>query len=353
MASIRDVAKFAGVSTATVSNVLNGRSDRVSSDTRERVLAAVRQLKYRPTPLEHKQKAILTQNIGVVVPDLTEGPLVRHGYFRNVLDGVLETAALRAWSVTIFVQRMWDDVGNAVRRSYDGRCDGLILVAPQPGNEVVQTLQERGTPLVLVGSTPWLSNVSSVDLDNFAVGSQAARRLIALNHRRLAYLRYGYEQISSVERGEGFFREARQAGIADEDVLSIAVTHRNMAELDGENIVRQLLAMPDPPTGLFCWHDGLGLKVSNELARFGFRVPEQFSILSVDDAPEALEARPHLTSVKNPLHEIGKRAAKMLIDKLVEGGDAAEIVRFAPEWTVRESAGPAPARSINLSLGIS
>jgi DNA-binding LacI/PurR family transcriptional regulator len=66
-----------------------------------------------------------------------------------------------------------------------------------------------------------------------------------------------------------------------------------------------------------------------------------------------LEARPHLTSVKNPLHEIGKRAAKMLIDKLVEGGDAAEIVRFAPEWTVRESAGPAPARSINLSLGIS
>jgi LacI family transcriptional regulator len=121
MATIREVAKAAGVSTATVSNVLNGRLERVSTETQERVLATVRALKYRPTALEKNQKAILTQNVGVIVPDLTEGPLRRHNYFRNILDGVLESAALRGWSVTIFIERMWSfHRKNVERRRFGG-----------------------------------------------------------------------------------------------------------------------------------------------------------------------------------------------------------------------------------------
>jgi DNA-binding LacI/PurR family transcriptional regulator len=343
MANLRDVARVSGVSTATVSNVLSGRSDKVSPETRERVLAAVRALKYRPTPLEQNQKAILSQNLGVLVPDLTEGPLTRHGYFRNVLDGVLEAAALRGWSITIFVERMWDNVGHAVRRSYDGRCDGLIMVAPQPGNEIIQTLHERGTPLVQVGSTPWLSNVSCVDIDNRAVGAMAARHLIGLNHRSLAYVGHEREPVSSVERREGFFQEAIRSGICEKQIAWLVVPRRNdIGGREGELVVQQLLEMREPATGLFCWHDGLGLPVSKELAKRGCRVPEHFSIISVDDAPESLAAVPPLTTFRNPLHEIGKRAAKMIIDRLVDGLDTAEIVRFAPDLIIRESTGPAP-----------
>jgi LacI family transcriptional regulator len=343
MATIRDVAKSAGVSTATVSNVLNGRSERVSAETRERVLASVRTLKYRPTALEKNQKAILSQNLGVLVTDLTEGPLTRHGYFRDILEGALEASAMRGWSVTIFVQRMWYDVGQAVRRSYDGRCDGLIMVAPQPGNEIVQILQERGTHLVLVGSTPWLSNVSCVDIDNAAVGQQAARHLIDLKHRRLAYLSHGWEQVSSIERREAFFQEAKKAGIGD--VTHIAVTRSESVKTDAEIIVDRLTSERTPPTGLFCWHDGLGAPLVAELSKRGYPVPEKFSVISVDDAPEATEVTPQLTTFANPLREIGKRAAKMIIDRLTESRETTEIVRFSSELIVRESTGLAPSQT--------
>jgi len=343
MASIRDVARAAGVSPATVSNVLNGRTEKVSPETRDRVLATVRELRYRPTALEHRQKAILTQNLGVMVSDLTEGPLVRHGYFRNVLDGVLEGAALKGWSLTIFVQRMWYDVGQAVRRSYDGRCDALVMVAPQPGNEVVQLLSERGTPLVFIGSTPWVSGISLVDLDNEAVGREAARHLVGLKHRRLAYIGYENEQVSSVERREAFFREAAELGIPATQVHWVRVARIGEdASFDGELAVRQVLSMRSAPTGLFAWHDGLAGPLVQELMRFGRRVPEDFSVISVDDAPEALDVSPKLTTFSNPLHDIGRRAATMIIDRLTEGTEGVEFIRFSPRLILRESTGNAP-----------
>lgn len=346
MASIRDVARAAGVSPATVSNVLNGRSDKVSLETRERVLAAVRELRYRPTALEHRQKAILSQNLGVMVPDLTEGPLLRHGYFRNILDGVLEGAALKGWSLTIFVQRMWYDVGQAVRRSYDGRCDALVMVAPQPGNEVVQLLSERGTPIVFVGSTPWVCGISLVDLDNEAVGKEAARHLVQLNHRRLAYVGYEYEQVSSVERREAFFTEAAALGIPASRIHWVRVARIGEdATFGGEIAARQILAMPNHPTGLFGWHDGLAGPLVQELLRFGKRVPEEFSVVSVDDAPEALDVSPRLTTFSNPLHDIGRHAATMIIDRLVDGRETVESFRFSPRLILRESTATAPLPS--------
>jgi LacI family transcriptional regulator len=343
MANLRDVAKAAGVSVATVSNVLNGRLDRVSTETRERVLAAVRALKYRPTPLEKGQQAILSHNLGVLIPDLTEHPITRQGYFRNVLDGILEAAAFRGWSITIFVQRMWDDVGHVVRRSYDGRCDGIIIVAPQPGNEVVQTLSDRGSPVVQIGSTPWLPHVSSVDIDNLAVGARAAQHLIGLGHRNLAYVGHRSEQISSAERREAFFEEATRHGIPEPDLTFFAIPRERGGLSEAGYVARRIQELSDCPTGIFCWHDGLGVPLVNEFSRLGMRVPEQFSVLSVDDSPESETSSPPLTSFCNPLPEIGKRAARMIIDRLTEGMDAAEVVRFAPELIVRSSTGPAPA----------
>jgi LacI family transcriptional regulator len=342
MASIRDVARVAQVSTATVSNVLNGRSEKVSAETRERVLAAVRSLRYRPTPLEDKQKAILSQNLGVMVPDLTV-PLGSHEYFRKVLDGVMETAALRGWSTTIFVQRMWYDVGQAVRRSYDGRCDGLVMVAPQPGNEVVQHLHERGTLVVLVGTTPWLSGVSSVDIDNEAIGVAAARHLVSLRHKRLAYVGHQLEQVSSIERRESFFNEAKRLGIPEDRFQWIRPGHDERGS-DAERVVRELLSLADRPTGLFCWHDGLALPLLAELRLASCRVPEEVSVISVDDSPEDESSNPTLTSFRNPVSELGRRAAQMIIDRLVEGRDATEIVRYPSELRIRMSTGPAPAR---------
>src|SRR5580658_9729588 len=109
MSTIREVAKHAGVSVGTVSKVLNGSDTRVDPVARDRILASIRTLRYKPPPFEKHRKAVVNQNLGLIVPDLFEHPLLRHGYAHLLLDGVLEQSAFLGWSVTIFAATMWDD----------------------------------------------------------------------------------------------------------------------------------------------------------------------------------------------------------------------------------------------------
>jgi LacI family transcriptional regulator len=340
MATIRDVARVCGVSTATVSNVLNGRTDHVGTETRERVLAAVRELKYRPTALERKQKAILTRSLVLMAQDLTEAPLGRHGYFHNVLDGVLEVAAFRGWGVNLIVQNMWGDLKteDVIRRSYDGRCDGVIVVAPKVGNELVETLHQRGTPICLVGTTPWLDRVSCVDLDNVAAGERIASLFLALGHRRFAFIDLEREQQSGIERKRGFCRMIEAAGYAAEVILIPRDTP--VAHAASELAARG----PDRPTAIFCWHDELARNVIKALIEHGVRIPADISIAGVDN--EGTRNEPvGLTTIDNPVTALGKHAARLMIDRIEAGatGDAPEIFRYAPELVVRGSTGPAPA----------
>lgn len=344
MATIREVAKAAGVSTATVSNVLNGRSDRVSSATKDRVLAVVRQLKYRPTPMEKDQKAILAQNIGLLVPHLKATEVATNLYCRSILDGVLESAAVRGWSVTIFVQNLWYDTGKAIRRSYDGRCDGLILVAPQRVDEIVGSLVERGTPLLMVGSTPWFSGVSCVDIDNRQVGESAFRHLFNLGHRSFAFLSEGREQISSSERRAGFFDMARASKIPEERLFFESVSFQTNDLDGGAQYLRRLLSRPQAPTGIFCWHDGLATFFVRSAKHGGLKIPQDFSILAVDNYDESQTCEPPLTTFVNPLLDLGRRAGAIMVDALTNGSDEVQIVRLPSQMLVRESTGPAPIK---------
>lgn len=339
MATIRDVAKMCGVSTATVSNVLNGRTDHVGVETRERVLAAVRALKYRPTALERKQKAILTRSLVLMAQDLTEAPLERHGYFHNVLDGVLEVSAFRGWGVNLIVQNMWGDLKteDVIRRSYDGRCDGVIVVAPKVGNELVESLHQRGTPICLVGTTPWLDRVSCIDLDNVAAGERIANLFLALGHTRFAFMDSEREQQSGIERKRGFCRTIEAAGHRAEVILFPRETP--VSQTVAELAVRGA----DRPTAIFCWHDELARTVINGLIEQGIRIPADISVAGVDNDGVSASAI-GLTTIVNPVSTLGKHAARLMIDRLEAGtiADAPEVHRYAPELVVRGSTGPAP-----------
>jgi LacI family transcriptional regulator len=280
-----------------------------------------------------------------MVPDLTESPLTSNAYFRSILDGVLEVAAMSGWSMTIFAQRMWDNFGHTVRRSYDGRCDGLIMVSPEPGNEVVQTLHDRGTPLVLVGSTPWMGHLSCVDVDNVSIGVSAARYLVQLGHKTLAYVGNDREQVSSIERRVSFTEEAIRLGIPENRINWIAVPRHTRSGCEGEVLVNKIHESPTIPTGILCWHDGLAKPLVNSLIAAGFGVPRDFSVIGVDDSPEALHSSPSITSFTNPIFEQGKRAAKMIIERLIEGSHTEQVVRFSSNLVVRESTGAAPSDS--------
>jgi len=319
MATIRQVATLAGVSIGTVSKVLNGRDEKVDPAAKERILASIRTLRYRPPAFEQNQKATISENVGMVVPDLTERPLQRHGYVYGLLDGVLETSALRGWSVTIFADQMWSDVGTAVRRKYDGRCDTLIVVAPQPHRDLVRSLHERGAPIVQVGTTAWLDDVSSVDIDNHEVGRTVARHFLDLGHRRLGYLVDGREQMSSVERYAGF----REVG---GDTVQRLCIERDETH---EQFAHRLAGMGDQrPTALMGWHDGVLVRCIPAFLKVGLEVPRDLSLVGVDNCGESEVFGFGLTSMLNPLDVIGRRAAAMAIDRVLDPTLPREIVKL-------------------------
>jgi len=352
MATLRDVASLSGVSTATVSNVLNARHDRVSAETRERVLAAVRKLRYKPTALEKNQKAILTRNLGVVVPDITKHPLLLHGYFRECLDGIMEGAMFRGWSVTVFALKMWDDLGFAIRRTYDGRCDGLIVIAPSKDNETVSTLQERGVPLVLVGTTATKPGISSVDIDNEATGASIANYFVAEGHRKFAFVGDRKNVTACLERERGFSIALKSAGVR---IDSYQTFWRDSLPMDFDLLAKTISGMGDDrPTAIFGWHDNTAVRVLEALQNEGLRVPKDVSVAGVDGSPESRACRPTLTTVPQHLHTLGKRAVGMLIDRLGEDSIPDEVVRFSTELILAESSGPAPpAREKILTLNSS
>lgn len=336
MATIRDVAKLSGVSPATVSHVLHGRTERVSSDTRERVMSAVRALKYRPPALEDRQKAIRTNNIGFVASDLTLSPLSDY-FFTQVLDGALEVCAVNGFSLTIFIEQIWGKLGDHIRRNYDGRCDGVILLAPSAQYELVDHFTERGTPVVLVSNDLRKRGVSSVGAEDETMGRTAAEHLTRLGHQRFAYVTGDPMQEGSRRRCAGFMSYLAAHGVHERD--RIVVEGFSEWNIPRSGFIKELVDCPPEHryTGVFCWNDQLAAKVIGTMLEHGCRVPQDFSVIGVDDAPCARETSPAITTFRQPLQAIGRRASSVLIDRISNQDMPDEHVQFAAELIVRES----------------
>jgi DNA-binding LacI/PurR family transcriptional regulator len=228
---------------------------------------------------------------------------------------------------------MWDDVGNAVRRKYDGRCDGLIVVAPQPAHDIVPSLHRRGEPVVQIGSSAWLSNISSVDIDNHEAGRLVAQHFLDLGHKRLGFASQIREQISASERYAGFCSVAG------------ASTPRFLQDHDEpvEAVARRIVELgPQRPTAVMGWHDGTALPLVAEFRRLGLDVPGDISVAGVDNSWDARDVGIDLTTVDNPLHDIGVLAATMAIDRVLNPSLPSEIVKLVPVLIPRATTGPAP-----------
>jgi DNA-binding LacI/PurR family transcriptional regulator len=242
-------------------------------------------------------------------------------------------SALKGFSVTIFVEKMWDDVGHYMRRNYDGRCDGLIHIAPDSNSEVISSLQARGTPLVLVGTTAKLPNTASVDIDNESAGSQIAKHFLELGHSRLGFFGPAFSHCSGAEREKGFrtaIIENRPIGLV---YRSFGLQERSLRVPE---MVTEMLSAPrsEWPTAIFGWNDSTALEVRQELALRGVDV-SKMAFAGVDNNPEGVDA--DLTTVENPTYLLGKRAASLLIEHTVDHTLPNEVVRFPANLIVRAS----------------
>lgn len=345
MATIRDVAKLAGVSVATVSHVINGRTNRVGAQTRERVLEAIRELRYNPPARSSRGKIERNQTIVLALTDLGTESLIANHYVSQIVDGALLTCARRGYALTIVVERVWDEAGIAVRRTFDGKADGMLIAAPVQGDPINKVAAERGIPGVLIGTTSRHRRLSSVDIDNRAVGFRAATELIERGHRRLLYLTHGQDVVSSMERWDGFERGAQEHC----DDLQFFDFSEKVSLLTGhyEELLphlKVLLSGPQRPTGIFVWQSVLARKVLRAAESLGFKVPDDLSIITVDDSPSAIGLHPKLSTFRNPVRHLVIRATEHLIQLIENPETPNEVVKVATDFLENDTVGPAPTQ---------
>jgi len=311
LATIKDVAKASGVSTATVSYVLNNGPRRVVPATRARVQAAIDALQYHPSTMARGMGQKRLDCLGVVFPQPNPG-LVADSYFGTILDGIIQIATEQRQNVTLYTGLQW--CGAASLPAFrDRRVDGLLLVATLTDSGLVPALTEAGLPFVLINGASSDPRVSQVDIDNAEAAHAVVTHLAGLGHSRIALLGGQPNSPSTAPRRAGFMSAMESLGlpVTPEYLLEGAYTREW-----GRAGMARLLSLAVPPTAVFAGGDGIAAGAYTACADAGVSIPQQMSLVGFDDAPFAKDLAPALTTVRHPLHQIGATAATVLLDRL-------------------------------------
>ncbi len=302
--TIRDVARHAGVSIATVSRVMR-ESHGVRPATRARVLEAAHQLEYTPSQLGRQLAERRHAANGIVFPDLS-GP-----YYAEVVLGYEAVAAELGRSVLILSTHGRADADAAVREMA-GRCDGMVILGRTVGDDVIQALAARHTRLVLVARPP-IGSIHSVNAENHDSAVALTEHLLAEGVRRLCFV--GDPALSSdvAERWQGIQDTA--ARHRDEITVELVPAH-DFAESTGEAVAAAYLQRDDLPDAFACANDELALGLLGALRAAGVDVPGAVRVSGWDDVMAAQYAG--LTTVRQPMRELGATAARLL-DELIVG----------------------------------
>ncbi len=333
--TIEDVARHAGVSTATVSRVLN-QTDAVRAEPRAKVEAAVAALGYVPHAGARTMKLRRSGTIGAVFPT------VDNAIFAKAIDAL---------------QRRLTDVGHQLliaTNDYDQRTeerqaltllargvDGLLLCGCGQRPELIERLRQRAVPVVHVMTWPAPSDRICVGFDNARAMKQAVKYLIDMGHRRIAMLAgitHNNDRAAARVRG---FREALAA--ARISLPASSLVERRYGLDQARDGTRELMAADKPPTAIVCGNDVLAFGALLEAHRLGVAVPQQLSIIGFDDLEMARHLQPALTTVQVPAEAMWRTAADRLIAAL-KGEPLPRGVEVEVGLIVRDSTGPAPRR---------
>lgn len=340
-ATIRDVARLAAVSVATVSNVLNSTRS-VAADTRERVLKAVQALGYAPHAAARSMRGRSSGLIGLIVADIT------NPFFTALVRAVERAANAQGYAVVLCNSD--EDMAREERHLQllrTQRVDGIILAATGPRSSArAAALAMLRAPVVLVDRGLDELGLDAVVLDNRRAALEATRHVLGFGHRRVAMIGGPPTISTGGERLAGYREALLEAGIAYD---TARVRDAGFREQPAYDATRELLALPaaQRPTALFAANSLIAIGVMRAVADARLRCPEDVSVVSIDDFAWANAFRPRMTTVAQPVDAMGTAAVRLLMGRL-DGSAAAEAHKevMAPVLMVRDSCGtPAQARA--------
>lgn len=331
-AAIQDVAALAGVSVATVSRVLNGRPD-VSAKTRETVLRHIRELGY----VTNRSARALTRGqtglIGLTVPHM------RGDYFTEIIAGAAEALYERdARLVVCPTLHEHDRERSLLERLMRGTTDGALLIMPSESSAEMSALYQSGYPFVVIDPTvPMSADVPSVATANWSGGRVATEHLIALGHRHIGLITGPAHSTSSDDRIAGYHSALLAAGIPIDDAL---VDVGDFEIEGGFQAMQRLLGSRERPTAIFALNDQMAIGALRALRGAGLAVPGDVSIVGFDDIELSQVTTPSLTTVRQPLQEIGRVGADVLFRLINQQALDATRVELSTRLVIRDSTAP-------------
>ncbi|MPZ94040.1 MAG: substrate-binding domain-containing protein [Propionibacteriales bacterium] len=334
--SIKEVARHAGVSVGTVSNVLN-RPELVAEPTRQRVVASIDALGFVRNESARALRAGRSRTVGLVVLD------VANPFFTDIARGAEDVADANDMVVTLCNSA--EDLGRETRHLAhleEQRVRGVLITPVDTGSTRLDQLVHRGIPLVLVDRGSPQADRCSVAVDDVLGGRLAVEHLVATGHQRIAFVGgpMSIPQVSDRLAGASGAVEGTPTDLLTIETSSLSVQGGRDA---GEQLAR--LAVGRRPTGVFCANDLVALGLLQEMTRGGIQVPADVAIVGYDDIEYAAAAAVPLSSVRQPREQLGRAAAELLFDEINGSADHRhQHLVFEPDLVVRDSS-RLPARA--------
>jgi len=335
MVTIKDIAMEAGVSIGTVSRAINGEKG-MRKDTREKILAISRQLNYLPNLQARGLVANQPNAIGIVIPKSTEVAL-SNPYYTEILKGIEERAKQSGLYLVLSFAHDESFVGMYQQRL----AAGIIVVANRIDDRWIDEVYRAKVPLVLIPGDPSRKRIPSVDQDNVDGSVQAVRHLVALGHKRIAFINGPLDSKYSIDRLLGFRRAMEKYRLPIEKDVAI---NSDFGQQGGYENMKSLLLRKNRPTAVLMINDYSAIGALRAAKEMGFRVPEDLSIIGSGDIRFASMVEPALTTVKAPYREQGQKAVETLL-QVMRGKRVSQRHHVLPvELVIRNSTSRCLAR---------
>lgn len=337
--TLADVGREAGVSAMAVSAVLNGSNSsvRISEETQQRIRKAAADLKYRPNIAARALVNSRMNTIGAFI--VVEGLELNH-YFLEVFNGIIAGASQHKQNVTVFTLDTWSDAKEQLERAFDGRIDGMILIAPIVGGEFAEGMN-ASMPCVSLHANVDIEGVVNLESDEEKGAYDMVQLLVEKGHRRIMHLAGPRGLLGAERRIAGYQRALSEAGIESDESLLKSMAY---SDVEARSVMEKWLqdsSLEALPDAIFCANDQMALGCVEALSAAGVKVPEDVSVCGFDDTLVARVTVPPLTTVRQPLREMGMEAVSILLKRIDSDDspseDKPEPVVFLTELVVRKS----------------
>jgi len=337
--TIHDVARHAGVSPMTVSRVINAESN-VREETRDRVNASIKTLRYSPNLAARSLASADTVHIGILYANSTAS------YLSELLLGSLEQSSLSGCQLVLEQCEDLESERKAVQRLIAGGVDGVILPPPLCDSEdALKTVVSAGIPTVLVTSGRPAPGFSAVSINDFEAAREMTRHLLGLGHRRIGFINGHPGHSASGQRFRGFMEGMTEAGL---EVSADQVAQGFFTYRSGLEGAERLLTSSFHPTAIFASNDDMAAATMAVAHRKGMDVPRDLAIAGFDDTPLASMIWPELTTVRRPISDMAREAVRLLLEQVraKRGGKTHPLEHKLLGFTLvkRDSTSPAGPR---------